>query len=77
MRARVLAALVAISLLFGGLAPPAHALFGKHKSNVPKVRRAKKNSSPYAYLKPRKPKKPSGYYRSNLSGQLLYGKKKK
>ena len=54
----------------------AHALFGRHKSNQPSVHRAKKNASPYAYLAPKKQKKASGYYRSTLTGELVYGKKK-
>lgn len=77
VRTRVLAGLVGMSLMLGGLAPSAHALFKRHKAEVPKVRRAKKNDSPYAYLAPKKQKKPSGYYRSTLTGKVVYGKPKK
>jgi hypothetical protein len=64
----------------GGLAPSAHALFGKHHTNAPKIQlRAKKNTSPYAYLAPKKQKKlkGEGWYRSAVTGQMVYGTKKK
>ncbi len=77
IRARVLVAVLAVTAMFGGFAPSAHALFGKHSSNPPRVRRAKKNASPYAYLAPKKQKKPTGYYRSTLTGDLVYGKPKR
>lgn len=77
MRARVLTGLVAATLMLGAWAPSAHALFRKHKADVPRVQRAKKNNSPYAYLAPKKQKKPTGYYRSTLTGKVVYGKPKK
>ena len=77
MRTRVLLALVAVSFMVGGWTPSAHALFGRHKSDVPRVQRAKKNSNPYAYLAPKKQKKPTGYYRSTLTGKVVYGNPKK
>ena len=47
----------------GGLAPSAHALFGKHRANQPRAqRRSKKNISPYAYLAPKKQKKSASPY---------------
>jgi hypothetical protein len=77
VRTRFLAGLMGISLMLGGLAPSAHALFKRHRSEVPKVRRAKKNSNPYAYLARKKQKKHSGYYRSTLTGKVVYGKRKR
>ena len=76
--ARVLIAGVALMWMFAGFAPSAHALFGKHAPKVPRVqRKMKKNSSPYAYLAPKKQKKATGTYRSPVSGGLLYGKPKR
>ncbi len=77
IRARVLAAVLGVSTMFGGLAPSAHALFGRHGSRPPKALRMKKNANTYDYLKARKQKKATGYYRSTLSGDMVYGKKKK
>jgi hypothetical protein len=72
---RVLMAVVLGILVLGEFAPSAHALFGRHKGNQPRVlHRVKKNSSPYAYLKPKKQKKAKGWYRSTLTGQVVYGK---
>jgi hypothetical protein len=65
IRARVLIAVLAGTML-GGFAPSAHAIFGLH--------RAKKNTSPYAYLAPKKGKKSSGWYQSTLTGKMVYGK---
>ena len=62
------------ALLFGGLAPAANALHLWHHNNTPHIQKAKKNTSPYAYLKPKKQKRPTGYYRSSLTGQMVYGK---
>jgi hypothetical protein len=66
---RVLVVMMALVWIVAGVGSEAHAL-GKHKY------RQKKNSSPYAYLAPKKTKKPTGYYRSTLTGQVVYGKKK-
>jgi len=72
---RVFIAVVALIWAFAGLGQSAYAL-GKHHSNQPLVQhKLKKNSSPYAYLAPKKQKKTSTY-RSPVTGQLLYGKKK-
>jgi len=76
IRARVLVAVLGVTTLLGGFAPSAHALFGKHGSKAPKVQRMKKNANTYDYLKPKKQKKPTGYYRSTLTGDMVYGKKK-
>ena len=75
--ARVLAAVLGVSTMFGGFAPSAHALFGKHGPKPPRALRMKKNANTYDYLKPKKQKKPTGYYRSTLTGEMVYGKKKK
>lgn len=82
VRGRLVIGIVSAAILLGGLEPSAHALFGRHKPNQPyAVRRAKKNTSPYAYLKPQKQKKkqtkPNGWYRSTLTGDMVYGKQKK
>ncbi len=67
---RIFIAAVALMWAFAGLGQSAYAL-GKHQH------RPKKNTNPYAYLAPRKQKKPSGYYQSTLTGEMVYGKKKK
>jgi len=70
--------MVAAIWAVGGLSQGAYA-FGKHAPKPPKVHRAKKNTSPYAYLAPKKQKKQKseGWYRSPVSGQMVYGTKKK
>lgn len=74
---RVLVAVVALVWAFAGLGQSAHAL-GKHRSNTPSLQhKAKKKNSPYAYLAPQKQKKASAHYVSPVTGQLLYGTKKK
>jgi hypothetical protein len=77
VRARILVAVLGVSTMFGGLAPSAHALFGKHGPKPPKAQRMKKNANTYDYLKAKKQKKPTGYYRSTLTGDMVYGKPKK
>lgn len=72
---RILVVMFALVWVVAGTGPKAYA-FGKHKANAARVYRQKKNSSPYAYLKPKKQKKPTGYYQSTLTGQVVYGKKK-
>lgn len=67
VRGRIVILIVLAAVLLGESATQAHALFGHHK----------KNSSPYAYLKPKKQKKPNGWYRSTLTGEMVYGKQKK
>ena len=65
---RVFIAVVAVIWAFAGLGQTAYAL-GKHHS--------KKNTDLYAYLAPKKQKKQTHTYRSPVTGQLLYGEKKK
>ena len=75
VRGRIVIPMVLAALMLGEFAPDAHALFGRHKSSQPRaMRRSKKNTSPYAYLAPRKQKKPKGSYRSTLTGEMVYGK---
>lgn len=63
VRGRVVIPIVLAALMQGGFAPSAHALFGKHHANQPRAQRhAKKNTSPYAYLAPKKPKKNTSPY---------------
>jgi hypothetical protein len=64
----------AVLMLCSGFAPSAHALHFRHNKNAPGIQKATKNNSPYAYLKPKKQKRPSGYYRSTLTGKMVYGK---
>ena len=74
---RILAVAVAILAPLAGQSHTAYA-FGKHAPKPPKAQRAKKNTNPYAYLAPKKLKKASGgWYQSPVSGQVVYGKKKK
>jgi len=69
IRVRVLIGVLA-GIMLAGFAPSAHAIFGLHK--------AKKNTSPYAYLAPPKNhKKPNGWYQSTLTGKMVYGKRPK
>lgn len=72
---RVLVVAIAFIWMAAGLGPKSYA-FGRHKTHPAKMQKQKKNSSPYAYLGPQKHKKPSTY-RSPVSGQILYGTKKK
>jgi hypothetical protein len=73
----VLVMVVAVVSLFGVASPSAYGLHFWHKSNTPHIEKAKKNNSPYAYLKSKKQKKAKGYYRSTLTGQMVYGKPRK
>ena len=78
VRGRIVMAMVLAVFMLGESATEAHALFGHHKANQALApRHLKKNSSPYAYLNAKKQKKPNGWYRSTLSGQMVYGKQKK
>lgn len=82
VRGRVLIAIVVAAILLGGFAPSAHALFGRHGSKPPRaMRHSKKNTSPYAYLAPKKQKKAStksnAHYHRNPSVDEVFGKKKK
>ncbi len=71
----VLASALAVFSLFGGLGPIAYA---RHSTKAPKMHKIKKNAGPFGgnYMKPKKQKKPTGYYRNSMTGQLVYGKPK-
>ena len=76
MSMRALVVMIALFWMAAGFGPKAYA-FGKHSPNTARaLRRQKKNASPYAYLAPQKHKKSSSY-RSPVTGNLLYGTKKK
>jgi hypothetical protein len=69
----VLIGAVAMVLLFSGFAPFASA---RHGSKPPKTHyKIKKNDGPFGgnYMKPKKQKKPTGYYRNSLTGAVVYG----
>jgi hypothetical protein len=67
---------VGVLSLFSGLGPNAYAAHVKNPK-PPKVKvvhyKEKKNATPYDYLKAKKQKKPTGYYRSTLTGEMVYG----
>jgi hypothetical protein len=81
VKTRFLAGAVAVLSVFCSLAPSAYATDEKPIPNPnpkpPKVKvvhyKEKKNATPYDYLKPKKQKAPTGYYRSSLTGQVVYG----
>jgi len=69
--------LVAALAFCGGLAPSAFAVHGKQGFSPPKTHyRAKKNSNAFGgnYMAPKKQRRPTGYYRSSLTGKMVYGK---
>jgi len=69
--------LLALLMLFGGLATSANASLFKKSSHSPRQHyRLKKNLAPYGgkYLAPKKQHRPSGTYRSPVTGETLYGK---
>jgi hypothetical protein len=69
--------LLVVLALFGGLARSANASLFKKSSHSPRAHyRMKKNLAPYGgnYLAPKKQHRPSGTYRSQVTGQTLYGK---
>jgi hypothetical protein len=69
--------LLAVLVLFGGLARSANAAHIQRISHSPRQHyKLKKNLAPYGgkYLAPKKQRRPSGYYRSTLTGQMVYGK---
>jgi hypothetical protein len=75
VRGRIVVPMVLAALMLGEFAPEAQAMFGRHKSSQSRtMRRPKKNTSPYAYLAPKKQKKPNGWYRSTVTGEMVYGK---
>jgi hypothetical protein len=71
----ILIATVAVLSLLSTSAPLAYA---RH-SKPPKMHyKIKKNAGPFGgnYMKPKKQKKPTGYYRNSLNGDVVYGKPK-
>ena len=72
---------VAVLSVFSSLALSAYATDEKPIPNPnPKPAKVKvvhykekKNATPYDYLKPKKQKAPTGYYRSSITGQMVYG----
>lgn len=73
----ILTGTIAVLLLFSGLAQSAYA---RHGSKPPRVHyKIKKNAGVFGgnYMKPKKQKRPTGWYRSTLTGQMVYGKPKK
>ena len=71
----VVIALFSVLVLFSGLGQSAYA---KHGPKTPHFK-MKKNMGPYGgkYMAPKKQKRPSGYYRSTLTGEMVYGKPKR
>jgi hypothetical protein len=72
----VVIALVSVLALFSGLGQSAYA---KHGPKSPKLHFKMKKMGPYGgkYMAPKKQKHPSGYYRSTLTGEMVYGKPKR
>ncbi len=66
--------IVGAVLLCAGFSPSAYAKHG----NAPHFR-AKKYAGPFGgiNMKPRKQKRRTGYYRSALTGQVMYGRPKR
>ena len=72
MKTWVFAGAVAALLLLSGASPNAYA---GHAPKPPHLK-VKKNMGPYGgnYMAPKKQKKPTGYYRSSVTGKTVYGK---
>jgi hypothetical protein len=75
MRAKtsVLIGALAMACLLSGFAPAAYA---RHGSRPPRAHyKIKKNAGPFGgnYMKPKKQKKPTGYYTNSLTGNVVYG----
>jgi hypothetical protein len=73
----LLICLVAFLALSGDLCQSAYAVHGKRGSIPPLENyRTKKNSGPFGekYMAPKKKHRPTGYYRSTLTGRTVYGK---
>ena len=71
----VVIGMVAVLTLFYGLGQSAYAAHGNSGSH--KVHyKAKKNNNAFGgnYMAPKKQHRPSGYYRSSLTGKMVYGK---
>jgi hypothetical protein len=67
---------VAILALLSGVPQAAYA---KRNTNSPRVHfKMNKHAGLFGgnYLKPKKQKKPTGYYRSTMTGKTVYGKPK-
>lgn len=73
----VVIGMVAALALSCGICQSAYASYGKPGSGSPKSHyRVKKNSNAFGgkYMAPKKQHRPSGYYRSTLTGKTVYGK---
>jgi hypothetical protein len=70
----VLIAVFSLLVLFSGLDQNA---FAKHGPKTPHFK--VKKMGPYGgkYMAPKKQHRPSGYYRSTLTGEMVYGKPKR
>jgi hypothetical protein len=67
---RILIGALAMACLLSGFAPSAYA---RHSSKP--HYKIKKNDGPFGgnYMKPKKQKKPKGYYTNSLTGATVYG----
>lgn len=73
----ILTGTIAVLMLFSGLSQNAYA---KHGPKPPHVHfKANKHAGVFGgnYMKPKKQKRPAGWYRSTLTGDMVYGKPKK
>jgi len=73
----VVIGMVAALALCSSLGQSAYAAHGNSGSSSHKVHfRAKKNNNAFGgkYMAPKKQHRPSGYYRSSLTGKMVYGK---
>jgi hypothetical protein len=71
--------MMASVVLCSGLSPSASAARDKFAYGSPHPHyKVKKNDGPFGgkYLAPKKQRRPTGYYRSTLTGQMVYGKPK-
>ena len=76
LRKYLLIGVAAAVALFATLNLSAYA-FGKSRFSAPKPHyKVKKNDGPFGgkYLAPKKQRRPTGYYRSTLTGKTVYGK---
>jgi hypothetical protein len=77
MMKHLLVCMVAVLALSGGLGQSAYAAHGKHGFSSPRGHyRAKKNEGQFGgkYMAPKKQRRPTGYYRSIVTGRTVYGK---
>ena len=75
LRRYLLIGVAAAVALFATLDLSAYA-FGKNRFSAPKPHyKVKKNDGPFGgkYLAPKKQRRPTGYYRSTLTGKTVYG----